>query len=209
VHAIDLSGEDLACCPDNVSFHEGDSNVILAELLAVFAAEGRGVDFVLLDGDHTTTGVRADIEALLASPATRHSLILIHDSFNPEVRAGIESLRLADDPRVRGFDLDLVPGRLGRLAAFEDVFLGGFALVIVDEPASNFDQRRPIDLGFWSLTPTPILVHDAYTACRRLPELTQAGGLADAESQVLDGESLTAADRRRRQGGGPSSALPD
>ena len=161
VHAIDLTGTDLAHCPANVSFHKGDSKVILAHLLARLAAEGRNVDFIHLDGDHTAAGIRADIEPLLASHAIRRSFILIHDSFNPEVRAGIESLRLPEHPKVRGFDLDFVPGRLGRVAAFEDVGLGGFAAVIVDEPGSGSEEQRAIDLGFWSWNPTPFLVHDA------------------------------------------------
>jgi hypothetical protein len=205
VHAIDLTGVDLARCPANVSFHEGDSKVILADLLARLAAEGRNVDFIHLDGDHTAVGIRADIEPLLASSAVRHSLILIHDSFNPEVRAGIESLRLPKHPKVRGFDLDFVPGRLGRVAAFEDVGLGGFAAVILDEPASGRDGQDAIDLGFWSWNPTPFLVHDAYASSRRLAQLTDARTLGDAASQVLEGESLKAAERRRH---GATSSTP-
>ncbi len=206
VHAIDLTGADLARCPANVSFHEGDSKVILAHLLARLAAEGRNVDFIHLDGDHTAAGIRADIEPLLASHAIRRSFILIHDSFNPEVRAGIESLRLPEHPKVRGFDLDFVPGRLGRVAAFEDVGLGGFAAVIVDEPASGSEGQRAIDLGFWSWNPTPFLVHDAYTASRRLVQLTDARARGDAGSLVLEGESLKAAEGRRH--GATSSASP-
>src|SRR5437763_10952841 len=37
----------------NVTFHEGDSHVLLPELLRGIADEGRNVDFVFVDGDHS------------------------------------------------------------------------------------------------------------------------------------------------------------
>jgi hypothetical protein len=183
VHALDLSDELLVRCPPNARFHKGESSVILPELLAGFAADGRNVDFVLVDGDHSPEGVRADFEALLESPAVARTLILVHDSFNPDVRSGIESLGLADNPKVAGFDLDFIPGRLAKLGAFADQFVGGFGLVIVDDGRREEGGRR-IELGFFSLDPTPILFHDAYGTLHRAAQLVDAPDALTRRRQV-------------------------
>lgn len=169
VHAVDLTGHFLVALPANATFHEGDSKRVLPELLAELAAAGRKVDFALVDGDHTAEGARADLEALLASSAVEETVILLHDSYNPDVRAGIEAAGLADHPKVAGFDLDFVPGRLGKIGGFADQFLGGFALVVVSgEPVGG------VELGLWSLKPDPILFHDAHQAASRVAALAGA-----------------------------------
>ena len=151
-HAIDLTDQLLAPLPANATFHNGDSKVVLPDALERFAAEGRNVDFVLVDGDHTEDGVRSDLTNLLDSEAVRRTIILLHDAFNPDVRRGIESVSLASNAKVVGFDLDFVPGRLAKAGPFADQLLGGFALVIVDEPTA-LTGARTVELGFWSLRP--------------------------------------------------------
>jgi Methyltransferase domain len=183
VHALDLSDELLVRCPPNATFHKGNSRTTLPKLLAGFAAERRNVDFVLVDGDHSSQGVRADLEALLASPAIARTLILLHDSFHPEVRSGIESVAPGENPKVAGFDLDFVPGRLGKLGGFADQFLGGFALVLVDDALSG-RRGRKVELGFWSLNPTPILFHDAFTTLRRAAQLIDAASVQRGPTKV-------------------------
>jgi hypothetical protein len=170
VHAIDLTDELLTQVPSNVTFHRGDSRRVLPDLLGEVAAAGRTVDFVLVDGDHSSDGVRADLAALLESPAVQQTLILLHDAFNPDVRAGIESVSLGEHPRVEGFDLDFVPGRLGKLGPFEDQFLGGFGLVVVGDGT----RERSVELGYWSLRPSPILFHDGHDALGRGAALVAA-----------------------------------
>ena len=203
VHAIDLTDELLAACPANVTFHKGDSKVLLPQLLAGLAAEGRNVDFALVDGDHSAEGVRADLTALLGSPAIRGTVILLHDSFNPGVRAGIESVRLGDHPKVAGFDLDFVPGRLAKLGAFEDQFLGGFGLVVVNGGAGD-----GIELGYWSLKPGPILFHDSHEALGRGARLIGApdGQGTGAARLPLDAEHVGREELRRELDSIKSSA---
>ena len=169
VHAIELTRERLAACPPNAHFHQGDSREVLPALLAGFVEQKRRLDFGLLDGDHSAEGARADLSALLESPAVQRTVILVHDSFNPEVRSGIESAGAAEHPKVIGFDLDFVSGRLAKLGPFADQMLGGFALVIVDEEAAV--RARTVELGFYSLRPTPILYHDAYETMLRGPRM--------------------------------------
>jgi hypothetical protein len=168
VHAIDLTDEKLQSCPPNATFHLGDSKGVLPSLLEELAERERNVDFVLVDGDHSATGVAADLGALLESPAVGRTVILVHDSFNPIVRSGIESVGLADRPGVIGFDLDAVPGRLGKAGGFRDQLLGGFAVVIVDRAAAT---GTGINLGYWSLAPDPVLVDDTHASAKRLAML--------------------------------------
>jgi Methyltransferase domain len=165
VHAVDLSRDLLVKQPPNATFHEGDSKVILPQLLAGFADEGRNVDFALVDGDHTREGVSADLTALLESPAVGRTVLLAHDSFNPDVRSGIEAVAPQDHPKVIGCDLDFLPGRMAKLKPFTDQLLGGFALIVVDQTAAR--RQRTVELGLWSLATTPILFWDSYETMRR------------------------------------------
>lgn len=175
VHAIDLSDELLTQRPPNVELHVGDSHAILPGLLEELEGRGERIDFVLVDGDHSAPGARADIETLLRSPATSGSLILVHDSINPDVRAGIESVKLAEHPRVRGFDLDFVSGRLGRAGAFDGQLFGGFALIVVADDRDRGDSSAGVDVGFWSLRPDPVLTHDSYAAVSPTAAIIDAG----------------------------------
>jgi hypothetical protein len=98
----------------NVTFHLGDSAQTLPEVLARVAAEGRQVDFALVDGLHTYDAVTADARALLESPACEHTVIVFHDSAHFEVRRALEDLELGDHPKVGLCLLDFVPGFLIR-----------------------------------------------------------------------------------------------
>jgi hypothetical protein len=133
VHSIDLSHEPMRSRPApaaHVTLHTGPSAQVLAPLLETFAAAGRAVDFVLVDGDHAFEGVAADLRALLQSSATRRSVILVHDSMNAEVRAGIESVGLDGYEKVIYFELDFVPGYVYREGAARNSAWGGLALVL-------------------------------------------------------------------------------
>jgi hypothetical protein len=115
---------------DNVSFHIGDSHVLLPKLLAQLADERKNVDFVLVDGDHTPEGVKRDVEDLLASPAISRTVILLHDTTNPDVRAGLEAVDYAAWPRVAQVDLDWIPGYM--LGEELDVAWCGLGMILVD-----------------------------------------------------------------------------
>lgn len=113
VHSVDLDHEPVLSqepLPDHVTLHTGPSAELVPGLLAAFAAEGRNLDLALVDGDHSLEGAAGDLEALLRSPATRRTVILVHDSMNVEVRAGIESVGLNGYEKVVYHELDFVPG---------------------------------------------------------------------------------------------------
>ena len=139
VHAFDLTGEGLDGLPENASFHEGDSRETLSAVLERIAADGGVVEFALVDGDHSRAGVRADLEALLGSPACRGTVILLHDAFNAAVRDGIRDA-LAEAEDVVDSDLDLTSGRRFGGGPLAGQLWGGFAIVL----AGPAEATRPL-----------------------------------------------------------------
>lgn len=134
VHTLDL--DDLVAdraAFGNVTFHNGDSALLLPELLRRLEADHRVVDFVLVDGDHSAEGVRRDLINLLDSSATRSTLILLHDTMNEETRAGIEGVDLSAHSAVVYHELDFVPGYEFLGGHFDGQVWGGLGLVITGD----------------------------------------------------------------------------
>jgi hypothetical protein len=116
----------------NVTFHTGDSHKLLPELLERLDDADRNVDFVLVDGDHSAEGVRQDVHDLLESPAIGRTIIVLHDTMNEMVRAGLESVRYETYPKVAHVDLDFVAGYMFREPSLLHELWGGLGLVVVD-----------------------------------------------------------------------------
>jgi hypothetical protein len=131
VHSIDIA-ETQITAPANAHLHVGDSRELLPDLMRRFEAEGRNVDFVLVDGDHTPEGVRADVVNLLSSSALGRTVVLLHDTLNEAVRAGLEDVAFQDFPNVAYVHLDLVCGYMVRSGPFARQLWGGLGLVLVD-----------------------------------------------------------------------------
>jgi hypothetical protein len=152
VHSFDLvRPQPEAAALSNVEFHTGDAHVLVPEFLARTAAAGRSVDFVLIDGDHSADGVRRDIGDVLASDAVQDTLIVLHDTLNPEVRRGIEAASVAADPKVALFELDLVPGYLARREPYRLQMWGGLGLIVVDAEARRASPTTVRDDRFHEL----------------------------------------------------------
>lgn len=117
---------------ENVTLLVGDSHEQLPDKLAELAAEGRNVDFVLIDGDHSSEGVKADMVDLLESPAVGQTVIIAHDGLNEYVRAGLDAVPYDSYVKVRYVDLDFVPGYVSEVEPFGGDCWGGLAVVIVD-----------------------------------------------------------------------------
>jgi hypothetical protein len=92
----------------NVEYLTGDSRQIVPRLLQ--SLEGKELGFVLIDGDHSTEGVRADINNVLRYKPTRPVFVVFHDSFNPDCRKGILAADWSDGDFVHYVELDFVPG---------------------------------------------------------------------------------------------------
>jgi hypothetical protein len=136
IHSFDLAHpEGLAAELPGLVTHTGDSHVLLPRFLERLAHTGRGVDFVLVDGDHTSEGVCRDLQDLLSSPALNRAVIVVHDTANEEVRSGLCELALEDHQSVAYVDLDFVAGHLSATGAFAGQLWGGLGLIVVDAVA--------------------------------------------------------------------------
>jgi methyltransferase family protein len=160
----------------NVVFHEGDSHVLLPEVLAGLADRGMNVDFALVDGDHSVDGVRRDVEDLLASPAVGQSVILIHDTLNERVRTGLREVDF-ERPKVKHVELDFVTGQIWGGAGFDHDLWGGLGLVVIglELSRSQRDAAPAYDAA------------DVYATFRRVvTEGRQIEGPAYGEVRVLE-----------------------
>jgi hypothetical protein len=113
----------------NVTFLTGFSKVSLPLLLKSLDFEKIPVDFILIDGDHSSEGVRNDLNMVLSNIPKKPLFIMMHDSFNPECRRGMLEADWNKCPYVQWVDLDFVPGRvIENGSASEGEMWGGLAL---------------------------------------------------------------------------------
>jgi hypothetical protein len=117
----------------NVTFHIGDSKLLVPKLLQQLETDRQELDFALIDGDHSAEGVRQDLINLLGSSATHSMLILLHDTMNVETRAGIERVGLSTHPNVVYHELDFIPGYEFVGGHFDGQVWGGLGLVITGD----------------------------------------------------------------------------
>jgi hypothetical protein len=133
VHAFDfVQPPEPVKALQNVQFHTGDSHLLLPHLLDELNRDGRAVDFVLVDGDHSEEGVLQDMNDLLRSPAVSNAIIVMHDTMNDVVRSGLERVSYRQFSKVVYVDLDFVPGYLVRQAPFAGQLWGGLGVIVVD-----------------------------------------------------------------------------
>jgi hypothetical protein len=140
VHSIDLAAP-VEILP-NVTYHTGDSWRLLSELLDQPMPRKRGIDFALVDGDHTPEGVCADLRSLLDSPACKQTVILLHDTANPNVREGIVTA-LYDHSAVVYHDLDFTRGYTFAEGPFTGQQWGGLGLVVTGDPTTDGYGQTP------------------------------------------------------------------
>ncbi len=118
----------------NVTFHTGNSAELLPAVLRDAASTTQHVIFVLIDGDHSSEGVRRDINALLSVPPNSEMVVLMHDAFNPDCRAGIISAGWHESPYVHDVEIDFIPGVYHHQAydtAAARSMWGGFACALL------------------------------------------------------------------------------
>jgi hypothetical protein len=95
---------------NNVEFRCGDSRHLLPEVIEEINQSGRECGLVLIDGDHSGKSIRRDIESLLNLVPRNRVVVLLHDSFNPDCRAGMKSANWGSCPYVYQVELDFIPG---------------------------------------------------------------------------------------------------
>ena len=96
----------------NVSFLTGASERILPTLLKELIRQDMDPQLILVDGDHSREGVARDLAIILEHRPRVPTWIVMHDSMNPDCRAGMLDADWAANPHVHFVELDFVPGRL-------------------------------------------------------------------------------------------------
>lgn len=94
----------------NVEYLAGDSASILPALVEKINREETPVGFILIDGDHSTEGVRRDIDFLLELKPQQRIVVIMHDSFNPTCREGMKTAGWDKSPHVTWVEIDFIPG---------------------------------------------------------------------------------------------------
>lgn len=136
-YSIDIAPtyrEMLVARFENVEFLTGDSKQVLPALLDRIASHHEALGFVLIDGDHSTEGVRNDINAVLQYTPLCPMYIVCHDSFNPICRRGILTANWPACPFVHYVEADFIPG-VYHSEAFDTAaprsMWGGFAVALM------------------------------------------------------------------------------
>lgn len=192
VHSFDLVRPDRSIeALEHVTLHTGDSHALLPDLLRRLVAAGQEVGFVLVDGDHTAAGVERDVRDLLASDAIRRTVILIHDTLNDEVRAGLERVDYHAEPKVAYADLDFVGGHLSDGGPFHHQLWGGLGLVVVDDGGERLSQLHLGEGRFYDLFELVATARDALLA-------HEPNGPGSAETAQLRDELARAQDDLNR-----------
>ncbi len=123
----------------NVEFVTGDSQQTLPILLKQLQNDGVKLGFLLIDGDHTAKGVQADIAGLLEYVPSCPLYVILHDSFNPDVREGIRSATWSKNLHVHSVELDFIPGVLHQGGDAHREMWGGFGLALLRPERRNGD----------------------------------------------------------------------
>lgn len=95
---------------DNVEFLIGDSKQLLPTLLNKISNSQESLGFILIDGDHSTEGVRSDINSVLKYVPIRPLYVVFHDSFHPACREGIIAADWQQCKYVHYVEIDFIPG---------------------------------------------------------------------------------------------------
>ncbi len=173
---VDAAIEDrLGSRFPGVEFWAGDSRVILPPLLDRIAGRGEELGFVLIDGDHSTEGVRSDINTVLRYKPSRPLFIVFHDSFHPPCREGILTADWAACEHVHFVEIDFVPG-VYHFEAFDTAtprsMFGGLAVAV----------KRPERRAGPLTTSTRVRRDSSRLSSPRLPTPTRPGPIRENPS---------------------------
>jgi Methyltransferase domain len=167
-HSFDVRPPTLEP-PANVTLHTGDSHELLPPFLASLAEQGRNVDFALVDGDHTSEGVRRDVEDLLDSRAVGQTVIMIHDTANERVRRGLDAIHFPAWPKVVHVELDWIPGQLFAEPALRNELWYGLGLVLVDSTRLAYGNGSVYEQRYEPAGPLLAEIRELVLARERVP----------------------------------------
>lgn len=147
VYTFDIDDRTLPGMP-NVEFVTGSSSETLPPIVEKINASDREINFILIDGDHSENGVKIDItNCMKYRPKTRPTIILMHDSCNPDVRKGIVDAPWSDSPYLHELYLDFVPGVLFDRPDLKGQIWGGFAAAVMSpvERSGDVSVQAPFE----------------------------------------------------------------
>lgn len=185
-HSSHVHSFDLVAPPTNineltnVTVHTGDSHVLLPQVLGELAQDGRNVDFALVDGDHTADGVERDIRDLLDSEAVSSSIIVVHDTMNDEVRAGLARIDASTEPKIAYHDPHFLPGRLHYGYGLHHQLWGGLGVMVVDAETTSTKPLPRADQNAYSMYELVAPTRDALIAQDHRGEPTGPGSVREA-----------------------------
>ena len=126
--------------PRNAELWVGSSQEMIPRALEHFRKRGIPLEYVLIDAEHSQKGVSRDINLVLRHRPIKPLFIVIHDSGNPQCRAGILSADWSSNPHVRAVQCDFVPGQIieHSIRDGHGEVWGGLALAYLDpQPRSG------------------------------------------------------------------------
>ena len=92
----------------------GDSRDTLPRVLAKIEAAQEPLGFVSIDADHSREGIQRDIHSVLRYTPVKPLYIVMHDSFNPDCRNGMQEANRPANAHVHLLELDFVTGRVAQ-----------------------------------------------------------------------------------------------
>ncbi len=163
VWAVDIDPDvpNRFTVPPNVDLRIGAPDGLVTGIMDELARAGIALNFILIDADHSTEGVRRDIETVIGrlSPPKDDCFIVIHDSGNRACRQGILSADWASCPYVHSVEIDFVPGQIIEHARQGDAgeVWGGLAMAFL----SPRPRAHPLVVQASSRTSVAALHHCA------------------------------------------------
>lgn len=109
---LDPAVRDRFALPPNVELLIGNSQNMIPRALAHFEKLKLPLEYVLIDAEHSSEGVRRDINLVLKYRPIASMVLLIHDSGNAGCRAGILAADWNSNPHVHFVQCDFVPGQI-------------------------------------------------------------------------------------------------
>lgn len=143
VYSIDISPAPKSFLQNkfsNVDFRVARSQDVLHEIFKEIEISGKKLEFILIDGDHTKKGVSGDLDKILSYEHKNPLTIIMHDSFNPQCRKGIKSVKYAQYPAVNYVELDYITGSFWHNDTYREMW-GGFAIIKTDPHQTNTDVK--------------------------------------------------------------------
>lgn len=180
---IDPQVRDRFNCPANAEIWICDSETGIPNAFSYFDHSGIPVNFILVDADHSPSGIARDLGLILRYIPREPLVVLMHDSGNPGCRGGILSVDWESNPHLRELDIDFVPGQIQEhtVKHGRGEIWGGLALAYLDPKPRNGP---------------PVIRQSAATSLRclrflanNLPQVSSISA-ADGEMRLVPGVEL-------------------